>query len=70
MYGLFMSTDAAIDRVRGELSRAFEKTRGDLERVEILAAGLVAFSKPIPTYEPRFRHLPQPSLTAHELRSD
>jgi hypothetical protein len=68
--GLFMSTDAAIDRVRGELNRAFEKTRADLECVEILAAGLAAFSKPVPTYEPRFRHLPQRGLSAHELPSD
>ena len=42
--GLLMSTDAAIDRVKCELSRAFERTRADLERVEILAAGLAAFS--------------------------
>jgi hypothetical protein len=68
--GLLMSTDAAIDRVKGELGRAFEKTRADLERVEILAAGLAAFSKPVPTYEPRFRHLPQTGLNAHELLSD
>jgi hypothetical protein len=68
--GLLMSTDAAIDRVKGELSRAFEKTRADLERVEILAACLVAFSKPVPTYEPRFRHLPQAARGTHELPSD
>jgi hypothetical protein len=58
--GLLMSTDAAIDRVKGELGRAFE----------IWAAGLAAFSKPVPTYEPRFRHLPQTGLNAHELLSD
>lgn len=68
--GLLMSTDAAIDRVKCELSRAFERTRADLERVEILAAGLAAFTKPIRTYEPRFRHLPPPGLNAHELPLD
>ena len=43
-----MSSDEAIDRVRSELSRAFDRTHADLERVEILAAGLAAFSTPIP----------------------
>jgi hypothetical protein len=45
-----MSTDAAIDRVKSELNRAFDRTHADLERVEILAAGLAAFNTPIPPY--------------------
>jgi hypothetical protein len=53
--GLFMSTDAAVDRVRSELNRAFEKTRADLERIEILAAGLAAFSKPVPAFAAALR---------------
>ena len=64
-----MSTDAAIDRVKSELDRAFDRTHADLERIEILAAGLAAFSTPIPPYEPRFHHLRRPSLLAHELPS-
>ena len=64
-----MSSDAAIDQVKSELSRAFDRTYADLERVEILAAGLAAFSTPIPPYEPRFRHLQRPDLKAHELSS-
>jgi hypothetical protein len=68
--GLFMSTDVAVDRVKYELNRAFEKTRAELERIEILAAGLAAFSKPVPGYEPRFQHLRPLSLTAHELPSE
>jgi hypothetical protein len=67
---LFMSTDAAVDRMKSELNRAFEKTRAELERIEILAAGLAAFSKPVPGYEPRFRHLRPLSSSAHELPSD
>ena len=43
-----MATDAAIDQVRRELDRAFDRTRADLDRIEILAAGLAAFSAPIP----------------------
>ncbi|MGB9655176.1 MAG: hypothetical protein WCB75_08100 [Pseudolabrys sp.] len=42
-----MSTDAAVDQVKNDLKRAFEMTRADLERVEILAAGLAAFSAPL-----------------------
>src|SRR5262245_64016589 len=52
-----MASDAAIDRVKSELNRAFEKTRADLERIEILAAGLAVFKTTIPRYEPRLQHL-------------
>jgi hypothetical protein len=64
-----MSSDAAIDRVKSELNRAFDRTYADLERVEILAAGLAAFSSPVPPYEPRFHHLQRPDLSVHELPS-
>jgi hypothetical protein len=65
-----MGTDAAIDRVKKELLRAFDSTRAELDRIEILAAGLAAFNTPIPNYEPTFRHLPQVNLNVHELASD
>jgi len=65
-----MATDAAVERVKSELNRAFEKTRAELDRVEILAAGLAAFNKPVPGYEPRFQHLRQTTLDARELCSD
>jgi hypothetical protein len=65
-----METDAAIDRVKKELLRAFDNTRVELDRIEILAAGLAAFNAPIPSYEPTFRHLPQLNLNVHELASD
>ena len=67
-----MTTDAdtAIDRVNSELGRAFEKTRAQLDRIELLAAALAAFSKPVPDYEPRFQHLRRVSLAARELSSD
>src|SRR5262252_4166648 len=55
-------SDAAIDRVKSELSRTFDRTHADLERIEILAAGLAAFSTPIPPYEPRFHHLRRRNL--------
>jgi hypothetical protein len=56
--------------VKSELRRAFEKTRADLDRIEILAAGLAAFSAPIPNYEPRFQLLRRLTLNVHELTSD
>ena len=65
-----METDAAIDRVKKELLRAFDNTRVELDRIEILAAGLAAFNAPIPNYEPTFRHLAQLNLNAHELATD
>ena len=65
-----MESEAAITKVRNELFRAFDKTRADLERVELLAAGLAAFNAPIPNYEPTFHHLNRLKLAAHELRSD
>lgn len=65
-----MGTDAAIDRVKKEILRAFDNTRAELDRIELLAAGLATFNTPIPSYEPTFRHLPQLNLTVHELSSD
>lgn len=65
-----MSTDAAVERVKNELGRAFETARADLERIEILAAALAAFSKPVPGYEPRFQHLQRLNLAVRELSSD
>ena len=63
-----MGTEAPIDRVKKELLRAVDKTRTELDRIEILAAGLAAFNAPVPSYDPIFRHLPQ--MNAHELAPD
>ncbi len=65
-----MTTQAAIERVKSELNLAFDKTRADLDRIEILAAGLAAFNKPIPNYEPRFQHLRRAAIKAKELTSE
>jgi hypothetical protein len=65
-----MRSDAAAAKVRNELNRAFDKTRAELDRIEILAAGLAAFNAPIPEYEPTFHHLHRLNLTKHELSSD
>ena len=65
-----MKSDAAVTKVRNELYRAFDKTRTELDRIEILAADLAAFNAPIPEYEPTFHHLHRLNLTKHELPSD
>ena len=65
-----METDAAVAKVRNELYRAFGKTRAELDRIEILAAGLAAFNAPVPDYEPTFHHMRRLDLSKHELPSD
>ena len=40
-----MSTDAAVDRVKSDLKSRVRKTQADLERVEILAAGLAGVQR-------------------------
>ena len=62
-----MKTENATDRLKHELSRAVETLRVDLDRVELLTAALSAFQRPVPEYEPSFRHTQRMSLSAHEL---
>jgi hypothetical protein len=62
-----MGSNAANDRLKRELHRMTARMRADLDRVEILIVALNGFSRPVPDYEPRFRHLRQFSLSAHEL---
>ena len=62
-----MRTETAIDRVKCELHDVLDHMRADLDRVEILTAALSAFSKPVPDYEPSFRHMRHLMLTTHEL---
>jgi hypothetical protein len=63
-----MPTEKAIDRVRRELYRVLNHMHADLDRIEILAAALGAFDRPVPDYEPGFQHMRQnQTLTAHEL---
>jgi hypothetical protein len=42
--------------------------RADLDRVELLTAALSAFGRPVPDYEPGFRHLRNLTLGAHQIR--
>lgn len=65
-----MVPENPTDHLKRELSRAVETLKADLERVELLTAALSAFHRPIPDYEPTFRHTQRMGLSAHELRRD
>ena len=62
-----MAPENATDRLKRELARAVDTLRADLDRVELLTAALSAFQRPVPDYEPTFRHTQRLSLSAHEL---
>ena len=59
----------AADQVRHDLYRALDTMRADIDRVDMLAAALGAFSKPVPEYEPIFRHLPRLTLDTYQIDS-
>jgi len=61
-----MATEMLIDELRSTL----DKMSRDFDRVELLAAGLAAMSRPIPDYEPTFHHLRRVDLSKHVLPSD
>jgi hypothetical protein len=42
----------------------------ELDRVEILTAALVTFSRPVPDYEPYFRHVGRMTPSVQELGRD
>ncbi len=65
-----MDSENPTDRLKQELSRAVEKLKADLDRVELLTAALSAFHRPVPDYEPTFRHTQRMGLSAHELRGN
>ena len=62
-----MKSETAINRVRRELSRVLDDVRADLDRIEILVGAINAFSRPVPDYEPAFRHMNNLALTQHQI---
>lgn len=62
-----MKTETAKERIRRQLRCVIVNIRADLNRVEILAAALSAFGSPVPDYEPRFRHVSDMTLSAHQI---
>jgi hypothetical protein len=62
-----MGPGDATESMQRELDSAMAALRADLDRVELLTAALSAFSRPVPDYEPSFRHARRSELSAHEL---
>lgn len=58
------------EMVKRELDRVIDTMRKELDRVEILAVALGAFSAPVPDYEPRFHHFSVSTTVAHEIGGD
>jgi hypothetical protein len=59
----------ATDRLKRELQRAVERIRVELDKIDLLSGSMAAFSKPVPDYEPGFRHLRHVTASALELNS-
>jgi hypothetical protein len=59
----------ASDKLRNDMRRVLSDLHAELDRVELLAVALDAFSAPVPDYEPVFHHLAPPAraLGKHEL---
>ncbi len=62
-------TDLGSDRLKRELQRAVERIRTELDKIDLLSAAMAAFSKPVPDYQPAFRHLRHVTASALELNS-
>jgi hypothetical protein len=58
-----------VDRKKPDCTahELFEKVRIGVDRVDLLASFLAVLAKPVPKYEPEFRHVPS-RLSAHEIR--
>ena len=55
--------------MKRELHATVERIRAELDKIDILSAAMAAFSKPVPDYEPGFRHLRHVTASALELNS-
>ncbi|MDO8874655.1 MAG: hypothetical protein Q7V40_00950 [Pseudolabrys sp.] len=55
--------------MKRELHRAVDRIRLELDKIEILSAAMAAFSKPVPEYEPGFRHMRHVTANVLELNS-
>ena len=62
-----MATEQATTKILSELDRVLDTLNADLDRVAILTGALAGFSRPVPDYEPMFRHLRARPLVEHEL---
>jgi hypothetical protein len=61
-----MRMESGIKRVEHDLLRTIDNMRSELDRIEFLTAALSAFGRPVPEYEPSFRHLR--NMPLHEFQ--
>jgi hypothetical protein len=53
--------EPAADAIVRNLIEALERLRGDLDRMELWAAALERFQRPVPDYRPGDQHLLNPN---------
>lgn len=57
------------ENLRDEMHRSLAKVSRELEKLEILAAAMAAFSRPVPDYELSFQHQRHLTASATVLRN-
>lgn len=65
----FHSGSAPTEGLRHEMHRVVERIGRELEKLEILAAAMAAFSRPVPEYDHNFRHQRHPTASATVLHN-
>lgn len=65
----FHSGSAPTEGLRHEMHRAVERIGLELEKMEILAAAMAAFSRPVPEYDHNFQHQRHLTASATVLRN-
>ena len=56
------SGSVPVENLKREMHRSLDRIARELDRLDVLAAAIVAFSRPVPDYEFGFQH--QQHLTA------
>jgi hypothetical protein len=65
-----MAQEPAEDLIVHNLIEALKQLRADLDRVEVWAAALGYFQRPVPEYQPTDQHLLSPSSECKPQRPD
>ncbi|MCW5693468.1 MAG: hypothetical protein KIT48_14000 [Pseudolabrys sp.] len=57
------------DHLKDEMQRSLDRVGRELEKLEILAAAMAAFSRPVPEYDHSFQHQRHLTASATVLRN-
>ncbi|MBS0247294.1 MAG: hypothetical protein JSR61_11790 [Proteobacteria bacterium] len=60
---------APVETLKHEMHRALDRIARELDKLDILAAAMAAFSRPVPDYEHGFQHLRKQTANVTELRN-